>query len=461
MAAVVAVIVAAGGLAIWRPWEPGIEPASVEKMAFPLPDKPSIAVLPFTNLSDESGQAYFADGMTDDLITDLSKISGLFVIARNSTFAYKGKAVEIRRVAEELGVRYVLEGSIRRAGDQIRINAQLIDATTGGHLWAERYDGALTDVFALQDAVTRKIVAALAANLTDEEEVRQAHQYTDNADAYDAFLQGWEYYQRFSADDFVKAIPFFEKTVKLDANYGRAYAALASLYWESFRQGNSWTSIVYPDPATDVSFQTCRSKADEYLDLAMRNPSPLAHRVASAMSWDYRQFDDAIAEAEQAVTLDPNDPDGHVALAWAMIFDGRPQEALASVDRAMRLDPRHPGDYMYVLGMTRLGLDRFEDAVAALRRAHERSPEYLDVNIPLAAAYAHLDRDDEARVALKRYTDLWRTFATNVDGVMESQPFKREADVRRFGGGLVKAGLCCAQLLEDYIGRVRLGGTLE
>jgi len=206
-------------------------------MAFPLPDKPSIAVLPFANMSGDPDQEYFADGITEDIITDLSKISALFVIARNSTFAYKGNAVEVRQVAENLGVRYVLEGSVRRAGDQIRINAQLIDATTGGHIWADRYDGMLTDVFSLQDTVTRKIVAALAVNLTDEEEIRQTQRHTDNADAYDAFLQGWEYYQRFSADDFAKAIPYFERAIQLDPEYGRAYAALTLVYWESVRQG--------------------------------------------------------------------------------------------------------------------------------------------------------------------------------------------------------------------------------
>jgi TolB-like protein/class 3 adenylate cyclase/Flp pilus assembly protein TadD len=454
-------LVAAGGLAWWQPWAPDVEPASLERMAFPLPEKPSIAVLPFTNMSDDPNQDYFADGMTEDLITDLSKLSGLFVIARNSSFSYKGQQVKVRQVAEELGVRYVLEGSVRLSDDQVRINAQLIDATTGGHLWAERYDGYLTDVFVLQDKVTGSIVAALALNLTEGEARLQSHKETDVPEAYDAFLQGWEYYQRFSADDFVKAISYFEKAVELDPEYGRAYAALASVYWESVRQGDPWTSKVSPDAANFMSFTTSRVNAERYVELAMKNPSPLAHRVASAMSWDYRQFDDAIAEAEQAVALDPNEPDGHIALAWAMIFSGRAQEALAAVERAMRLDPQRPGDYMYVLGMAQIGLDQHQDAVTALQRAHERSPEFLDVNIPLAAAYVHLGRHEEARVALKRYTQVWRTFANNVDGVLGWWPFKREVDVRRFGDGLVQAGLCCAEKLEEYIASVRAGGTLE
>ena len=210
---------------------PSVEPASVEKMAYPLPKKPSIAVLPFNNLSREPEQEYFCDGMTEDLITDLSKISGIFVIARNSTFAYKEKPAKIRQVAEELGVRYVLEGSVRKADKQIRINAQLIDAVTGHHLWADRYDGNLDNVFALQDKITQKIIGALAVKLTANEKKQISFRGTDNIDAYDALLQGWDYYLRSTPDAFRQAIPFFEKAVELDPNYGVAYAALALTYW--------------------------------------------------------------------------------------------------------------------------------------------------------------------------------------------------------------------------------------
>jgi adenylate cyclase len=212
-AGIVILVVVSGVLAWFRPWEPREEPASVERMAFPLPDKPSIAVLPFTNKSDDAKQEYFVDGMTDDLITDLSKVSGLFVISRNSTFTYKGKPVKVRQVAEDLGVRYVLEGSMRRVGDQVRINAQLIDATTGGHLWAERYDGSIADVFALQDKVTQQIVTALAVNLTAVEQERRDRQETDSAEAYDAFLRGWSHYQLDTPDDFIKAIPYLERAI--------------------------------------------------------------------------------------------------------------------------------------------------------------------------------------------------------------------------------------------------------
>ena len=450
-----------GGLVLWQPWAPEVEPASVERMAFPLPAKPSIAVLPFANLSGDPEQEYFADGVTEDLITDLSKVSGLFVIARNSSFFYKGRQLMVRQVAEDLGVRYVLEGSVRRAGDAVRVTAQLIDATTGGRLWAERYDEPMVDLFALQDRVTRQIVEALAPRLAPAQQAAKARQETEDPKAYDAFLQGWAYYQRFSADDFAKAIPHFEKAIELDPGYGRPYAALASLYWKGWRQGDDWAKAINPDPNNRVSVTGVRDKADKFAELAVAHPTPLAHQVASAIQWDYRQFDAAIGEAKRAVALDPNDPDGHVALAWALIFDGSHREALESVERAMRLDPRRPGTYMYVLGMARMGLGQYDDAVAALRFAQEQYPEDRYVNLPLAAAYVNLGRDREARAALKRYTEVWTAFKTDVDGVLNWWPFRRESDIRHFGGGLVKAGLCCEETLDDYLDRLRQGGTLQ
>ncbi len=226
-------LVAVAGLVWWQPWAPDVEPASLERMAFPLPDKPSIAVLPFANMSDDTSQEYFADGMTEDLITDLSKISGLFVIARNSSFSYKGQQAKVRQVAEELGVRYVLEGSVRRVGDEVRINAQLIDATTGGHLWAERFDGTLADVFAFQDQVTKRIVDALALQLTPQEAQRVSGLGTDNVAAHDAYLLGLTFYYRRTPESYAKARTHFERAVELDPNYSAAHTALAKLYVQS------------------------------------------------------------------------------------------------------------------------------------------------------------------------------------------------------------------------------------
>ncbi|MEE9570426.1 MAG: adenylate/guanylate cyclase domain-containing protein, partial [Gammaproteobacteria bacterium] len=276
-------LIAIGGLVWWAPWVPRIEPASVAAMAFPLPDRPSIAVLPFSNMSEDASQEYFADGMTEDLITDLSKISGLFVIARNTTFTYKGQTVAPRKVAEDLGVRYILEGSVRRAGDQVRINAQLIDATTGGHLWAERYDGGLSDVFALQDRVTRNIVEALAISLKPNEIAKSARAETSNQEAYDAFLRGWAYYRQYTPRDVTRAIPHFERAIAVDPDYSRAYAALASIYWIASEERDSIGQTGVWLTALGLRYQEARNLNDEYLAQALRRPTPLAHQVASGM----------------------------------------------------------------------------------------------------------------------------------------------------------------------------------
>jgi tetratricopeptide (TPR) repeat protein len=187
----------------------------------------------------------------------------------------------------------------------------------------------------------------------------------------------------------------------------------------------------------------------------------LAYRVASAMSWDLRQFDDAVAQAMQGVVLSPNDPDGYVALTWAKILTGRADEALDLIQRAMRLDPKNTGAYLYVLGLARLGLTQYTEALTALQQAHAQNPDYLDVNVPLAVAYSNLGREEEARAALDRYMGVWRAHAATIDKVMGWWPFKREADIRRFGGGLIKAGLCCKELLDQYVEDLRRGGTLD
>lgn len=296
VAAVVVLLVVVGGVLTWlRPWEPREEAVSLERMTFPLPDKPSIAVLPFTNMSDDPKQEYFVDGMTEDLITDLSKQSGLFVISRNSTFTYKGKPVKVRQVAEELGVRYVLEGSVRRVESQIRVNAQLIDATTGGHLWAERYDGSLENVFALQDDVTQRIVAALAVELTGEEVPKRGQRETASVDAYDAFLQGWVYYKLGTPADLIKAKPFLEEAVRLDPSYARAHAALASVYWDAFTNGWAFELGV-------LSFEA-ETLWEEHLELAMKAPNSLVHTVQSRVLTSQERYDEAAIEAKKAVAL--------------------------------------------------------------------------------------------------------------------------------------------------------------
>jgi len=426
----VALVVVVGSILWLQPWAPEEEPASIERMAFPLPDKPSIAVLPFTNMSGDAEQEYFADGMTDDLITDLSKISGLFVIARNSTFTYKGKPVQVRQVAEELGVRYVLEGSVRRAGDQVRINAQLIDATSGGHIWAERYDGSLQDIFALQDQVTRQIVTALKVSLTAGEEAQQARHTTDNAEAHDAFLQGWAYYKLGTRADLARAKPFFEEAIQLDPGYARAHAALAVVYWDAFV--NDWTIEL------DMLSFEAEEAWEEHLELAMKVPNSIAHILRSRVLVSLNLYKEAAGEAEKAVALDTNDAEALSGLASALVLAGRPDEGLTLIKNAMRLDPYHPPKYLIILGAAEFGMGRYEEAVSTFRRAVKRN---IDNEIPwiyLAASYGNLGRFKDAGDAVESANDLRVKQGKDSLSLERKRsewysPFKGGIDFSRFG----------------------------
>jgi TolB-like protein/class 3 adenylate cyclase/thioredoxin-like negative regulator of GroEL len=424
-----------GTVLIWhfysRPGPP-MEPASIEKMAFPLPDKPAIAVLPFINMSEDPKQEYFSDGITEDLITDLSSISGLFVIARNSTFAYKGKRVKIRQVAEELGVRYILEGSVRRADNRVRINAQLIDATTGHHLWAKRYDATMVDVFDLQDKITQKIVAALAVKLTSGEQEQVVLKHTDNVAAYDAFLQGREHYVRRTPDNFAEAIRYFERAIELDQNYGLAYAALALTYWES--QHNFW------NPSLGVSWNEARMRAEIYLQKAMNNPTALAHQVASKIHVDQLEHEEAIAKAQRAITLDPNDGNSYLAMAYALIHAGRPKEALDFVQKAMRLDPHYPAYHLFVLGLAHFNMEQFNEAAISFERALKRNPKNYVPLIHLAATYAHLGREQEAAAVIEKLNKVLPIFSVNIIS-WRIPKYKDPVDLDRLLDGLRKAGL--------------------
>jgi TolB-like protein/class 3 adenylate cyclase len=326
-------VIGVGALAIWnfflRPAPPTVETASTDRMASPLPEKPSIAVLPFVNMSGNAEQEYFTDGMTDDLITDLSKISGLLVIARNSVFLYKDKPARVQQMVQELGVRYVLEGSVRLSGDRVRINAQLIDATTSGHLWAERYDESLADVFALQDKVTRRIVAALKVKLTPHEQAVAAGHDTSNVAAYDAFLKGWAHLLKKTSEDAVKAIAFFEQALELDPNYSGAYAALAQTY-SDYSSDKKFNAIVDPPMGSSYapSGYMTYLNAWKFLQKARSKPSSQTHALTARMLQRQRRFDEAMQEAKQAVELGPNNPTAYDALIENLIYAGEAEEAL-------------------------------------------------------------------------------------------------------------------------------------
>lgn len=423
------VIVGVVAAAIWNFYFrlPSVEPASVEKMAYPLPDKPSIAVLPFANMSGDPEQEYFSDGITEDLITDLSKISGLFIIARNSTFVYKGKPVKIRQVAEELGVRYVLEGSVRKAQEKVRINAQLIDATTGHHLWAERYDGKLDDVFALQDKVTKKIVNALEVKLTVADEKHALRRGTDNIPAYEAYSKGLEHYRRFTSDDLGKAVSYFKKAIELDPNYGRAHAAMALVFTRANYLEWGWS--------LSASWEKVHLLTRQYLQMAMKKPTSLVHQLVSKRNIHQRLYKEAIAEAEQAIALDSNDPGAHYAMAETLIFDGRPGEAIYFVKKAMRLDPHNPASYLYLLGLAHFGMGQIEEAAALIEKALSQTPEATIWRKTLAVMYGYLGRDQEAQTVRgflygSRFLDTRRA--------MYFYPFKNPEIAKSFADGFYK-----------------------
>lgn len=389
-AGIVALVVVAG-VAVWqRPWEPREEPASVENMAYPLPDKPSIAVLPFNNMSDDPSQEYFADGMTEDLITDLSKVSGLFVIARNSSFAYKGQQMKVRQVAEDLGVRYILEGSVRRAGDEVRINAQLIDATTGGHLWAERYDGALADIFALQDKVTQKIVAALAVKLTIEDRKALEHSGRPlNLDAYEYVLRGRAKLAQANRQATIEARKLFENAIEADPKYARTYVNLGLLHYHEWR---------YWGLDRDRNMARALELAREAITLD--DASAGAH-VLLALVLQWRgEHEAADREADRVLSMGGVQAETLGNLGGYLWRATRHREAVDLLERAIRLDPLHTPDWLMWLGHSYLRLELPEKAAAVLERGVKRARDYVAVHLYLALSYAMLDRMEEARAQM-------------------------------------------------------------
>jgi TolB-like protein/class 3 adenylate cyclase/Flp pilus assembly protein TadD len=430
----VVLIVLVAIVAVWRLYlrPTPKEVASKEKMALPLPDKPSIAVLPFVNMSDDAKQEYFSDGLTEDLITDLSKLSDLLVIARNSTFTYKGKPIKVKQIAEELGVRYVLEGSVRRAGDEIRINAQLIDAMTGHHLWAERYDTKIDRIFALQDQINKKIVSALAVKLTGSEKEMVGQRGTNNTAAYDAFLKGWGHYLRLTPEDFVKAVTSFKKAIELDPGYGRAHAALALVCWTG-------TADLPLLQGLGISWQEARLRSREYLQKALKQPTSIAYNVSSQMYLYRRQHKEAISELERALSLDPNDPSCHQSMGFTLSMAGRPREAIEYVNRGMRLDPHNPSRYFALLGMAHFCRGELAEAAALSEKALRLNPENVGMGLQLAAFYGLLGRDQEAQAALESVTKKLRI--GRLEWIMFGYPFAERAVADRYAEGLRKAGV--------------------
>jgi len=402
--------------------------AQAGEKPLPLPDKPSLAVLPFTNMSSDPEQEYFSDGITEDLITDLSKVSGLFVISRNSVFTYKGKITKVEQVGQELGVRYVLEGSIRKAGNRVRITAQLIDATSGFHMWAERYDRDLQDIFAVQDEVTQQIVSALKVKLTTVERDRLGRQPTENLEAYDSYLRGLELYAQRSQEANEQARQRFAHATALDPHFATAYAFLGRTYLMELVY--QWKS----DPQTQEQLLAFAQKA-----VALDDSQPAAHETLALAHLGKKQHAQAIAEAEKTIALDPNYADGYVTLADVLCFAGQPEPAVPLVEQAMRLNPRYPPYYLWSLGHAYRLLGRSEEAVATLRNLVSQNPALLTAHVLLAATYSELGREEEARAEAAEVLRISPHYSLAI--VQEGVPYKDPVTIERQVTAMRKAGL--------------------
>jgi adenylate cyclase len=432
LAAAIVLILVMGGVASWFYYlrqSPKHEPASLDRMAFPLPDKPSIAVLPFDNLSEESNQEYIADGLTENIIAALSNISEMLVIARNSTFVYKDKPVKIQQVSEELGVRYVLEGSVQKSGDNLRISAQLIDATTGYHLWAKRYDRNLKDLFVLQDEITLKIISALRVKLTEGEQARLNDKSTDNLDSFLKVQEGYPYFFRFNEESNIKARQMFEEALALDPENATACTMLAWTYLMEVRSG--WSKS--PGRSMEQTVELAQKA------LALNDTLGATHSLLGHIYLDKRQYEKAIAEAERAVALNPNGADAHAHLGKTLNYVGRWQEAIALLKKAIRINPIPPNWYLIFLGQSYTFAGQYGEAIAMYKTVLQRNPDDLSALIGLAAVYGASGREEKARAAVAEILRIEPKFS--LERAAEESMYKNQADTESMIDSLRRAGL--------------------
>jgi adenylate cyclase len=374
----VAVLAIAVAVGIWQFYvrRPKAEPASIEKKAFPLPGRPSIAVLPFDNMSDDPEQEYFSDGMTEEIITKLSMSPGITVIARNSTFFYKGKRIKIQQIAQELRAKYVVEGSVRKADNMVRITAQLIDATTESHLWAKTYDREFKDIFNLQDEIAQQIVAALNIQSREAEQARVRRIPTENLTAYDSLLRGLSHFFRFTEEENTKAKVMFERAIELDSEYASAYVCLGYAHFMDYAFG--WNR----DPRTLEQVSEFARKA-----ISLDDSSSLAHVLLADVYRTKGQFEQAISHAERALSLNPNDPSANLSMGKTLNSVGRSEKAVEAIKKAMYLDPHYAVYYNTELASAYRNLGRYEEAIASLKAALAFNPDWIPAYFELAMNY--------------------------------------------------------------------------
>jgi len=438
IAAAIVLILGTVSFAVWnfyfRP--PQIEPASGEKMAFPLPNKPSIAVLPFNNLSGDPTQDYIADGISENIISALSKISEMFVIASNSTFTYKGKPVKIQQVSEELGVRYVLEGSAHKIGNRVRITAQLIDTTTGHHLWSEKYDRDMKDLFALQDEIAHKIIVELQVKLTEGEQARVSQKSTTNLEAWSYAVRGLKLFERSSKENNAKAMELFEQAVELDPGYVWAWVRLA------------WTHLVASRALgwSHSPFESFKKTVEiSQKVLALDESDSDVRALLGVVCLRQKRYEQAIIEGEKALALGPTNAQAHVILAASMNTVGRFDEAIKLVKKAMRLHPYYPAYYLMWLGSAYRMTGRYDEALTVYKQLLDRSlkGEYpaSRAHLFLAEVYAELGQGEKARTHAAEVLRLKPKFSLGVVSKIGTYTYKDPAHLERRVNALRKAGL--------------------
>ena len=410
--------------------EPAGAPAATAER-LPLPDKPSIAVLPFENMSGDAEQEYFADGIAEDIITGLSHMKNLLVIARNSSFTYKGQSVEVRRIGEELGVRYVLEGSVRRDGDRVRVTAQLIDTQTGGHVWADRYDGTLDDIFALQDDITAKVLSAVGPEITLAEIQRARSERPESVDAWDRYLQALPPFYALDKAGYEEAKALLREATEIDPRFATAYATLARCY--VFAAYHGW----------GASAREVISKAEKYARnaLALDEQEPLAHLALGWVHIFNTEPGRAVNQLNRALELNPNLSIAYGYLSNAFAFLGRPGEALAAAERAQRGSPRDPERFMWFIGIVnaQFAAERYEEGAAAAEQAVLLQPNFFGGYVGLAYCLPHLGRIKEAREAVRNIRRLMPRLT--LKSTARNPLFVRENDVARMLEALRLAGL--------------------
>jgi TolB-like protein len=418
------------------PSPPQEEVASKEKMAFPLPDVPSIAVLPFANMSEDPKQEFLGDGITESIITALSKVPGLFAIARNSTFVYKGKPVKVKQVSEELGVRYVLEGSVQRSGDRVRITAQLIDALTGHHIWAERYDRDLKDIFALQDEITIKVLNGVRVKLAGGEVLsaqKFAEKYYRGKQGFDCYLKLMEasgYVQRWTIEDNNLARRMVEEAIAMCPENPMGYVFLGRIYYNDYVLGNTESPRETLEKAIELA-----QKA-----LAMDDSIAGAHGLLCLLYIHYkREYDKAIAEGEQAVALNPGETTALDNYATSLSLAGRPEEAIPIFQKAIRINPFGPSFLYQDFGHALRTTGRFEEAVSAYKKAIQIAPDNISAHLGLVATYSMMGREKEARAEAAEVLRINPKFS--LDYKAKTLPYKDQSVTDRYVAALRKAGL--------------------